>query len=68
MNDKIKQRLIKLANLQTKSDEEDFSAYDYSGGNFDDAFSIGMEDGERFLAWEIVNELWPEELKNKNNE
>lgn len=34
------------AEQEAKFDNEGFNAYDWSGGNFDDAYSIGIEDGE----------------------
>ena len=36
---------------------EDWSAHDGSGGNFDDAYSIGTEDGEISLAQTLINAL-----------
>jgi hypothetical protein len=35
------QSLIKTAKLIPAASEEDFNAYDSSGGNFDDAYQIG---------------------------
>jgi hypothetical protein len=34
------------AGLHCKSDKEDFQADGESGGNFDDAYEMGVEDGE----------------------
>lgn len=37
--------------------EEDFNAYDYSGGNYDDAFSLGASMGEIDTAIWVAIEL-----------
>jgi len=34
-------------------DNEDFNAMDASGGNFDDAYDLGCEDGEVWFAREL---------------
>jgi hypothetical protein len=43
----------KTAEYKAAIDAEDFNAYDYSGGNFDDAHSQGMHDGEILFAREL---------------
>ena len=50
MNADIKNKIEFLAKQKAYSDKEDFNAADVSGGNFDDAFSMGIEDGEVLLA------------------
>ena len=50
-------RLQKAAKRETWAENEDFCAYDYSGGNFDDAYEGGSRDGETFLAQEILEAL-----------
>ena len=40
-------------------DTEDFNPCDYSGGNFDDAYYGGQEDGEALLARELIAKLFP---------
>jgi len=58
MNDKLKERLISLAKDEAKkSDNEDFNVYDWSGGNVDDAFEMGLDEGYTLLAREILDEL-----------
>jgi hypothetical protein len=49
------QSLIKTAKLIPAASEEDFNAYDSSGGNFDDAYQIGVDDGEIYLARHILD-------------
>jgi len=39
------------------TDEEDFCPCDFSGGNYDDAYSGGRKDGETSLAREILDQL-----------
>lgn len=57
MNEELKQKLIKLAQREHGADKEDFSACDYSGGNYDDAFSIGVSYGEICMARDILKDL-----------
>ena len=57
MNEKLIDSLIVLAKKKAWFDNEDFSACDYSGGNYDDAYSGGSNDGEIGLARSILNEL-----------
>ena len=51
--------LIALINAMSKKksnlDDPDFSVYDYSGGNFDDAYAMGCSDGEISFAKELKN-------------
>ena len=52
------ERLKKAARRETwDEDAEDFNPYDRSGGNFDDAYFGGQEDGETHLAREILSNL-----------
>lgn len=48
-------KLLELAKKTVRRYEEDFEANDYAGGNIDDAWDSGMEDGERSLAQEILD-------------
>lgn len=50
MNKKIKDYLIELSSKKVRSDDEEFNAYEWSGGNYDDAYSMGEQDGEIILA------------------
>ena len=54
MNPELKRHLEKLAEQEVVSDFEDFNAYDYSGGNYDDAFLMGANAGEILLARELL--------------
>lgn len=49
--------LIALASKQCACDNSDFNTLDYGGGNYDDCYQMGCEDGEKVLAREILNEL-----------
>ena len=56
----LKLRLQVLAKRKCWCDQEDFSACDYSGGNFDDAYSGGFEDGTATLAQELLETFFPD--------
>ena len=53
----LKEKLIKLARGSVSSDDEDFCVYDQFGGNIDDAYYGGRDEGEVILAQEILDEL-----------
>lgn len=60
MNERIKALLEKLAARELHLNYEDLpytTAYDVSGGNFDDAFYLGSEDGQTELARQILKML-----------
>jgi hypothetical protein len=46
--------LKQLAARKCWNDNNDFSAFDYSGGNFDDAYQGGYDDGQANLALEVL--------------
>ena len=46
-----------IASKEVVYDDPEFSAYDYSGGNYDDAFESGMLSGEVFFARELLLKL-----------
>ena len=48
--DKIKQ----TANKTARCENPEFSAYDFSGGNYDDAYSMGCDDGEILFAQSLL--------------
>ena len=52
--DELIAKLKALAAQTAATDNDDFSAYDHSGGNFDDAYDMGCEDGEIALARELL--------------
>jgi hypothetical protein len=44
----------KRAEERARQDDEDFCADDYGGGNVDDAFAAGVDDGEILFARELA--------------
>jgi hypothetical protein len=54
---KVIEKLDSIAKKSPHCDKDDFNAYDYSGGNYDDAYALGCDDGERLLAAEILEML-----------
>ena len=50
--------LEELAKKKTWYDREDYDPQDLSGGNFDDAYSRGCDDGEVALARELLNRFF----------
>lgn len=66
--EQIKKLVEKIEAQAAKSahfDREDFNACDYSGGNFDDAYSLGVSDGETSFARDLlmIFEEGDEEIK-----
>ncbi|MDP2692443.1 MAG: hypothetical protein Q8O88_02250 [bacterium] len=64
---KLKIRLKELAKKTAGFDNDDFNTYDDSGGNFDDAYYRGCDDGEISLARGILKEFFKDE-KMSNEE
>jgi hypothetical protein len=56
----LKAKLEKLSTRKCWQDNPDFSACDYSGGNFDDAYSGGFDDGTASLAKELLETYFKE--------
>lgn len=54
----LKSYLESLATKEVASDNSDFSADDYSGGNYDDAFSLGVDSGGKWTAQEILQKFF----------
>ena len=52
--EELRKKLESIVNKKISSDDEDFSVCDYSGGNYDDAYELGCESGEKWLAQEIL--------------
>jgi hypothetical protein len=46
-----------IAEKQTADSREDFNPMDDSGGNFDDAYYMGTEDGEIYMARTVLDML-----------
>jgi hypothetical protein len=55
MNEQILEYLKKLAEKQTHINDEEFDGT--FGGNYDDAYSAGTDDGEIWLARKILTDL-----------
>ncbi len=55
--EKVKEKLEVLAKKKVASDNDDFNTFDYSGGNYDDAYSLGCDSGEVWLARELLKML-----------
>lgn len=59
-NEKLEQLKIKLQKIAAQkcpSDDPEFNAYDYSGGNYDDAYALGYDAGEIHCASCILGVL-----------
>lgn len=52
--EKIKAELERLAACKASCDDENFMVNDYAGGNIDDAYSLGQDDGEIMLARNLL--------------
>lgn len=57
-NEKLKEMLEKLANRETWIGGGDFNPMEFSGGNYDDCYSRGMDDGETLLAKLLLEQLF----------
>jgi hypothetical protein len=55
LNEEQIKKLIDIASKKMASEQEEFDAMDYSGGNFDDAYYMGTEDGEISMAREVLD-------------
>lgn len=52
--DQIRKLVEELSKEKLCTEYEDYCSYDFFGGNFDDAYSSGREDGRVVLAREIL--------------
>lgn len=52
--DKIKEILQKIIVENKPILNENLNAYEASGGNFDDAYAYGVEDGKYYFAKELL--------------
>ncbi len=57
MNEAMKAKLEKLAGRQCWCDDGGFMVDDYAGGNIDDAYYGGVDDGQAVLARELLEEF-----------
>lgn len=53
--EKLIERIRNIASEKVVGDEDDFNPQDYCGGNFDDAFQMGVETGEVWFARELLS-------------
>ena len=60
--------LGKIAKNKAWCDDDDFNIYDGCGGNYDDAYSGGCDDGEILLARYILQTYNKEEEQEKKKE
>jgi len=54
----IKETLELYAKKKAAFDDPSFSTFDYSGGNIDDAYSLGLDDGEISFARELLKKIF----------
>lgn len=59
MNEQLRLKLEKLAEREISADNVDFNIFEASGGNYDDAYSIGTNHGEVWLARQLLKEFYP---------
>ncbi len=57
MNEELIAKLKAEAKKEVSREDAGFNAWDYSGGNFDDAWDSGAADGRIELAREILESL-----------
>ncbi len=57
ISDAMLARLQKLADKQAFDDDHENVVYDYCGGNVDDAYGIGADDGEINLARAVLADI-----------
>jgi len=52
--EKLAVRIKEMAEKKARLDNDDFNINDWSGGNIDDAYSMGCDDGEILFARELL--------------
>ena len=58
LTEKQYEALVKRAAVENDYESDDaFNPYDYSGGNFDDCYRLGLEDADADAAREILGIL-----------
>ena len=60
--------LVKLANQECWSDDDDLVVYDYSGSNVDDAFDGSYNSGRVELARQVLTDLGVEWTSEQTNQ
>ena len=56
--DNLKEYLTELANEKAWIDDPHFMIDDYAGGNIDDSYAGGMDDGQILLARSLLKEYF----------
>lgn len=51
-------KLREISDRERWTDTADFNALEFSGGNYDDAYSAGKDDGKTTLAKELLKEFF----------
>jgi hypothetical protein len=57
MNDEVLKLIKETAAKEANTDREDFIVDDVAGGNVDDAYSAGCDDGEIWFARTLLKKL-----------
>ena len=61
-NDTVLESIRASLEAETRDEvPEDFNAYESSGGNFDDAYAMGVEHGRAELAAELLGDYFKTE-------
>jgi hypothetical protein len=58
----MEKELLKLARRETWTDLDDFNPCVLSGGNYDDAYYAGVQDGETSLAQQLLKKYFQSEV------
>jgi len=61
----LKEKLTEIAQQECCCDDEEFMPDDYAGGNIDDSYYNGVNDGEVIFARKLLKEFWGEIHNNK---
>jgi hypothetical protein len=61
ISEQLREKLKKLASRECWCDDIEAIINDFAGGNIDDAYSGGFEDGQAKLAEELLNDLFKPE-------
>jgi hypothetical protein len=57
-NEALKKFLLQTAIRKCWNDDPEFNAFENSGGNYDDAYYGGFDDGEARFAQQILQEYY----------
>lgn len=56
--EELKERMEKLASRECWQNDPEFMPHEYAGGNIDDAYNGGVDDGETLLARHLLKEFF----------